>query len=248
LAEVIDLRQHGVSTRQILRNARTYCIAFALSDSVRRELSGAGADTTLVGGLADVCSTDRPPAHAGAPPVIDDEFARTTASQAFAWSDRRCKARFESGGVRIENRSADALCLMRYPSAELGSSVRIELKLSQLGSSPSGVVLLGFGRSGTSNRHYAVAVGADRRVQLCWNADGVCSPLSAQNGVQAVLPGASDDNSVAVEIHGQEIGVAVNGSSVLTYKADDVVTGRLSLGAGPATSLLLVHLRAQNIP
>ena len=106
LAEVIDLRQQGVSTRQILRNARQYCIAFALSDSVKQQLSVGGADSLLMGGLSDVCTTVRP-VRVAPPAIIDDDLAHTAASQAFAWGDRRCKARFESGGVRVENRTAE---------------------------------------------------------------------------------------------------------------------------------------------
>src|SRR3954454_13080735 len=68
LTEVIDLRQHGVSSRQILRSAREYCIAFSVDDSVRRQLTVAGADTLLVGGLSNVCSTVKPPEKPPPPP------------------------------------------------------------------------------------------------------------------------------------------------------------------------------------
>jgi len=62
LAEVIDLHQHGVSSRQILRSAQTYCIDFSMEDdSVRRQLTVAGSDTLLVGGLTNVCTTAKPP-------------------------------------------------------------------------------------------------------------------------------------------------------------------------------------------
>ena len=246
LAEVIDLRQQGVSTRQILRNARAYCISFAVNDSVKQELASAGrADTLLVGGLRDVCSTVRAPIRPSATAIVDDELAHTSASQAFAWGDRRCKARFESAGVRVENRSNDAVCMMRYPSPELNANVRIELTVSQLGTVPFGTVLLGFGRSGNSPNQYALSVGADRRVELCWSADRVCSPLVRRTGVEAVLPAASDENRIGVEIRGQEITLLVNGNRVTTYSADANVTGRISLGIGPGTSLLFVRLRAE---
>jgi hypothetical protein len=247
LAEVIDLRRNGVSSRQILRNAREYCIAFALSDSVRRELSVAGADTTLVGGLVDVCSTHRP-AKPAIPPLIDDVFARTTASQAFAWNDRRCKARFEAGGIRLENQSADALCMMRYPSAELSSSVRVELTVAQLGAVPTSVAMLGFGRSGNASNHYAVSVAANGRVELCWNADRLCSPLVQRNGVAALHLGPTDENQIAVEIRDREITVLVNGVATATYTADGPVVGRLSLGVGPRTSLVALRLHAVTLP
>jgi len=247
LAEVIDLRQQGVSTRQILRNARQYCIAFSLSDSVKQQLSVGGADSLLMGGLSDVCTTVRP-VRAAPPAIIDDDLAHTAASQAFAWGDRRCKARFESGGVRVENRTSDAICFMRYPSPELSAGVRIELTVSQLGAAPGGAVLLGFGRSGNSPNQYALTVGADRRVELCWNADRMCSPLVRKDGVEAVLLGANDENQLAVELRGQEIALIVNNTRVATYAADANVSGRISLGAGPGTSILLVRLKAQALP
>ena len=247
LAEVIDLRKNGVSTRQILRSAREYCISFVMSDSVRRELSVAGADTMLVGGLVDVCSTQRA-ARPALPPLIDDEFARTSASQAFAWSDRRCKARFDSSGVRLENTSSDAQCMMRYPSAELAANVRIELTVAQLGATPNGVALLGFGRSGNATNHYAVSIGADRRVELCWNADRVCSPLVRRATLPEVKLGPGDANQIAVEIRDRDILVFVNGVAVANYAADGPVTGRLSLGVGPRTSLVALRLRATTLP
>jgi hypothetical protein len=245
LAEVIDLRQHGVSTRQILRSAREYCIAFALTDSVRRELADSGADTLLVGGLGDACSTVRTAPRPTAVPLIDDEFAHTSATQAFAWGDRRCRAYFETGGVRVANTSSDVICSMRYPSVDLSSSVHLELTVSQLGSTRSGVVYLGFGRVGNSPNHYAVSVGSDRKVALCWNADRQCSPLVSKNAVEAVQAGGDDNNVIAVEVRGQQILVSVNGTPVASYIADNEVVGRVSLGVGPGTSVLLVRLRAQ---
>ena len=247
LAEVIDLRKNGVSSRQILRNAREYCISFSMNDSVRRELSVAGADTTLVGGLGDVCSTQRS-ARPALPPLIDDEFVRTSSSQAFAWSDRRCRARFDSSGIRLENASSDAQCLMRYPSAELAANVRIELTVAQLSASPGGTALLGFGRSGNTSNHYAVSVGADRRVDLCWNADRVCSPLVRPGVAAGVKLGPGEENQVAVEIRDHEISVFVNGAAIANYTADGPVTGRLSLGVGPRTSLVVRRLRATTLP
>jgi hypothetical protein len=247
LAEVIDLRKNGVSTRQILRNAREYCISFAMNDSARRELSVAGADTTLVGGLGDVCSTQRA-ARPAVPPLIDDEFVRTSSSQAFAWSDRRCRARFDSIGIRLENASSDAQCMMRYPSAELAANVRIELTIAQLGTSPAGMALLGFGRSGNTSNHYAVSIGADRRVDLCWNADRVCSPLVRPGLVSGVKLGPGEENQLAVEIRDREISVFVNGAAVASYTADGAVSGRLSLGVGPRSSLVVRRLRATALP
>lgn len=243
LVEVIDLRQHGVSSLQILRNAKEYCIAFALSDSVRHALTVAGADTLLVGGLSDVCTTARaikPPL----PPIINDEFATSSTSQGFTWNNPRCRARFESEGVRVENSGTDALCMVRYPSLDLPSSVQLDLEVAQLGATPGGSVILGFGRQERSGNYYSLVVGADHRVELCWNADRSCSPLVMLTRVGAVLTDPTAVNHITVEVHGQEIVLLVNGTTIGQYTADSEVTGRVLIGVGPQTNVQFVRLRA----
>jgi hypothetical protein len=247
LTEVIDLRQHGVSSRQILRSAREYCIAFSMDDSVRRQLSIAGADTLLVGGLSNVCTTVRPPEKPAAPPLIDDEFAQTSTSQGFTWSNPRCKARFENDGVRMDNTGTDALCMVRYPSPDVPTDVRLDLEVSQLGSTPRGSVLLGFGRQERSGNYYSISVSADQHVELCWNADKICNSLLKVANVAAVQRDAAVANHVIVEVRGQEITLLVNEKQVGQYVADTPVGGKLMVGVGPQTSLLLVRLRATAI-
>jgi hypothetical protein len=243
LAEVLDLRQHGVSSRQILRSAHEYCIAFALSDSVRRELTIAGADTMLVGGLRDVCTTareEKPPL----PPVIDDEFATSSTSQGFTWNNPRCRARFETEGVRVEDTATDALCMVRYPSLDLPQNVRLDFEVSGLGTTPGGSVILGFGRQERSGNYYSLVVGADRRVELCWNADRACSPLVTLTRVGAVQTEPTALNHISVEVRGQEISLLVNGTGIGQYTADNSVTGRVMIGVGPQTNVVFVRLRA----
>lgn len=243
LAEVIDLRQQGVSSRQILRNAKEYCIAFPLSDSVRHELNVAGADSQLVGGLNDVCTTVRvtlPPL----PPIIDDEFATSSTSEGFTWSSPRCRARFEAEGVRVENSGTDALCLVRYPSLDLPSRVQLNLEVGQLGSLPGGSVILGFGRQERSGNYYSLTVGSDHRVELCWNADRACSPLVTLTRVGAVLTDPSAVNHITVEIRNQEIALLVNGTTIGQYTADNEVTGRVMIGVGPQTVVQFIRLKA----
>ena len=244
LGEVIDLRQHGVSSRQILRSAREYCIAFSLDDSVRRQLTIAGADTLLVGGLSNVCSTVRPPEKPPAPPIVDDEFALSNTSQGFTWSNPRCKARFENEGVRMEDASADALCMVRYPSQDLPADVRLDLEISQLGLMQRGSVFLGLGRQDRSGNYYSVSVSADRKVELCWNAARACNSLFKSASVDAVQTDANSTNHVVVELRGQEISLLVNEKRVGQYTADAPVMGKLMVGVGPQTSLVLVRLRA----
>jgi hypothetical protein len=247
LAEVIDLRQHGVSSRQILRNAREYCIAFSLDDSVRHQLTVVGADTMLVGGLSNVCSTARAPERPPAAPLVDDEFAQSSTSQGFTWSNPRCKARFESEGVRMENTGSDALCMVRYPSHDMPADVRLDLEVAQLGLAQRGSVLLGFGRQDRSGNYYSLSVGADRVVELCWNADRSCNSLVKLTDVSAVLTDPNAVNHLSVELRGQEIAVMINDKRVGQYTADALIGGKLMVGVGPQTSLLLVRLRATPI-
>ena len=243
LAEVIDLRQHGVSSRQIVRNAKEYCIAFPLSDSVRHELTAVGADSLLVGGLNDACTTVRPP-KPSLPPIIDDQFATSSTSEGFTWSNPRCHARFEAEGVRVENSGTDALCMVRYPSLDLPSEVRLDLEVGQLASMPGGSVILGFGRQDRFGNYYSLTVGADRRVELCWNADPSCNSLVTLTRVGAVITDPNAVNHISVEIHNQEISLLVNGTTVGQYTADGEVTGRVMIGVGPQTAVEFIRLKA----
>lgn len=243
LAEVLDLHQHGVSSRQILRNAKEYCIAFPLSDSVRHELTVAGADSLLLGGLNEVCTTVKP-VQPPLPPIIDDQFATSSTSEGFMWTNRACRARFEVAGVRVENTGTDALCMVRYPSLDLPSQVEIDLEVSQLGANPAGAVILGFGRQERSGVYYSLTVGADHRVELCWYADRSCSPLVTLNRVAAVLAEPTAVNHITVGIRGPEITLSVNGTTVGQYTADSEVTGRVLIGVGPQTALEFVRLKA----
>jgi len=244
LAEVIDLRQHGVSSRQILRSATTYCIDFSMDDSVKQQLTVAGGDTLLLGGLSSVCSTAKPPEKPPLPPIIDDEFAQSNTSQGFTWSSPRCKARFESDGVRMENTAPDALCMVRYPSLDLPADVQLDLEVSQLGSTKNGSVILGFGRQDRSGKYYSLSVGANRAVELCWNSDRQCNSLVKLTDVAAVQTDVTAINHVSVEVRGQDIALLVNGKRVGQYTADALVGGRLMVGVGPQTSVLLIRLTA----
>jgi hypothetical protein len=244
LAEVIDLRQHGVSSRQILRNAKAYCIAFSMDDSVRRQLTVAGSDTLLLGGLSNVCTTAKPPEKPPAPPIIDDEFAQSNTSQGFTWSNPRCKARFENEGVRMENTATDAMCMVRYPSLDLPADVQLDLEIRELGSMKRGSVLLGFGRQDRSGKYYSLSVAADRSVELCWNSDRQCNSLVKLSDVASVQTDTGAVNHMTVEVRGQDIALIVNGKRVGQYTADALVGGSLRVGVGPQTSVVLVRLRA----
>jgi hypothetical protein len=244
LGEVLELRQQGVSSRQILRSAREYCIAFQLDDSIRHQLTIAGADTLLVGGLNDVCTQS----SASPPPIVQDEFGKSTTSQGFTWSDSRCKSTFENDGVRLENTASDAMCLVRYPSTDIPADVRVELEVTQLGSTKHGTLILGFGRQDRSNSYYSLSLSADHRLELCWNTDRQCNSLVKVADVGDLRGDAKSANRLAVEVRGKDIALLVNDARVARYTADTPVSGRLMIGVGPQTNLLLVRLRATRLP
>jgi hypothetical protein len=242
LAEVMDLREHGVSSLQILRDARQYCIAFSVDDSVRQQLTVAGADTLLIGGLGSVCTSVRVVEKPLAP-LIDDIFAESSTSQGFTWSNPRCRARFESDGVRMENTNTDVMCMVRYPSLDMPADVRVDLDILQLGTMRNGSVLLGFGRQDRSGNYYSLNVSADRHLELCWNSDRQCNSLVKVADVAALHADARGANRVSVEVRGSAIALLVNDERVAQYTADQPIGGRLMVGVGPQTSLLLVRLR-----
>jgi hypothetical protein len=87
-------------------------------------------------------------------------------------------------------------------------------------------------------------VGADHRVELCWNADRSCSPLVTLSRVGAVQTDSNAVNHLTVEVRGQEITLIVNGAIVGQYTADNEVTGRILIGVGPMTAVQFIRLRA----
>jgi hypothetical protein len=134
--------------------------------------------------------------------------------------------------------------MVRYPSLDLPSAVQLDLEVSQLGSTPGGSVILGFGRQERSGNYYSLSVGSDHRVELCWYADRACSPLVTLTRVGAVLSDAAAVNHITVEIRNQEIALLVNGTTIGQYTADREVTGRVLIGVGPQTTVQLIRLKA----
>jgi predicted nuclease with RNAse H fold len=72
----------------------------------------------------------------------------------------------------------------------------------------------------------------------------VCNSLVTFANVAAIETDPTAVNHVVVEVHGQEIALFVNDKRVGQFAADAAVAGKLILGVGPQTSLLLVRLRA----
>jgi hypothetical protein len=250
LAEVLELRTQGVSSRQILRNAREYCIAFAVTDSIERQLDAVGADSMLVAGLRSACSNRNALATAAADPsdvILDDDFRRGGGRAGLALNGRWCTARADSTGFRFENREHEAVCVIGYPSEPLGDNVRIELTVNRLGASKQGIIVLGFGRDPDASMQYSFSVTADQRVVLCRTEGSSCQRLVYEARVAAVRQGALDENRLAVEIHGRRLTLIVNDVTIGTYTANTRVTGELSLGVGPSTNLTVTRVHAHRL-
>jgi hypothetical protein len=255
LAEVLELRNQGVSSRQILRSAREYCIAFTVNDSIERQLGAAGADSALVTGLRTACSKatttparPTPTPSANSDIVLDDDFTRSTGRSGFTLNDRRCSSRLDSTGLRLEYKDREGVCVIGYHSAPLDDNVRIELSVSRLGAYRLGLVVLGFGRDpGVQGQQYSFSVTADRKVELCRADGGTCQRLIYKTGVSAVHGGASDDNVLAVEIRGRRMTLIVNDATIGSYTTNANISGGLSLGVGPGTSLTIKKLVARRL-
>jgi hypothetical protein len=248
LAEVIDLRSQGVSTRQILRSAEQFCISFAITDSVRDRLAAVGADSSLVNGLRVACANRELAVPARpADVLLDDDFSTTGRGGEFALRDRRCTARVGTAGLRLENHARDAVCVIGYPSGMLGDNVRIELSVSGLGASRAGLIVLGFGRDPDVVGQFSFSLTADRRVELCRSNGASCQRLVYRTSVPAVRAGTADDNLMAVEVRGRRITLLVNGETIETYMADRAVSGALSLGFGPNTNVDITRIVARRL-
>jgi hypothetical protein len=144
----------------------------------------------------------------------------------------------------MENTGTDALCLVRYPSHDMPADVRLDLDVAQLGATPHGSVVLGFGRQDRSGNYYSLSVSADRHVELCWNADRSCSSLVKVSDVAAIQTEANVVNHLSVEVRGQDISLLINDKRVGQYTADALVGGKLMVGVGPQSSIVFVRLRA----
>jgi hypothetical protein len=251
LAEVIELRTQGVSSRQILRTAQQYCISFTMNDSVRRQLDAAGADSTLVSGLRETCAhreVTSPPPATPSEFILNDDFRNGGGRGGFRLGDRRCSVRAETDALRLENTARDIVCVTGYPSEPLDDNVRIELTVNRLGASRQGLIVLGFGRDADLVGQYSFSVTADRRVELCHSDGGTCQRLIYRSGVSAIRTGAGDENRLAVEVRGRRIALFVNGQPIDSYTATRNVVGALSLGVGPGTNVNVTQVVAKRLP
>jgi hypothetical protein len=246
-AEVLELRRQGVSSRQILRSARAYCLAFTVNDSIERRLDAVGADPQLVTGLRGVCSLAAGSVVGRTDAIFDDDYTHGGGRGGISLNDRRCSARADGTGLWLENRARDAVCVTGYPADPIDGDVRIELTVHRLGAHKLGLIVLGFGRDLDTPTQYSFSVTADRRVELCRTEGGACQRLVYKGGVAAINTGSDDTNLIAVEIHGRRMALIVNEVTVATYTANKIVTGALSLGVGPGTTVAVSRVMARRL-
>lgn len=242
--DVVQLRQRGVSTHQILYYARTYCVAFVLTDSIERLLRAAGADGTLLEGLRVTCTTEAPLTRRTAGTLLDVEFASAHGLPGSNSSDGLCSATFETGGLRFDNWRRDAACLIDYPSDPIPAGVSLELTISGLAASYEQVAVLGFGHPSGLAIHYLLSIGRDQRVRLSWNSASSSRTLLDRyaSGIGATPSGR---DVVRVDVRGRQLRVVVDGKTVGIAEAPDDVSGGLMLGVGPRTKVLFEHLRVR---
>ena len=256
LTEVIGLHKQGVSARQILRNAETYCLGFVVNDSVYARLTAAGVDANLIKGLARSCSigTIAPPAAVAAvkapeaAALIDEHFAADSKLPAKG-NLRGCTMQREPRGIFASNRSREmGICVLGYRSELLPAQSKIELTVAGLGSTRTAVMVLVFGSKADELGAYSFSVTGDRRIELCQTAIGTCRRLAYQTGVAAIRLGRGEENRLQVETRGREIVLSINDIQVGRYVADADVAGSVALGIGPGTRVLLTRLVARSLP
>ena len=247
LDEIVEMQHKGVSTRQMLRSAQEYCIAFTLSDSTLRVLRAAGAEQQLIDGLRQACTTEAPLARMQPGMLLDVDFSKASALGEFTAEDGLCIARFARNGLSFENRRREGGCVIGYPSDPLEGPVRIELTLSDLGAQRPATVVLGFGREGDGWNHYTFSIDTYQRVELCLNIGDKCRRLVSRSRVTGILIQPSAKNQMAVEVRGKSVSLAVNGQQVGAYMADAPINGGLVIGVGAMTKVVFEKLKARSL-
>lgn len=243
LAEVVGLRRQGVSPQRILRSARDYCVSFALNDSARRELSAAGADSTLVGGLREVCRSAAPKQEAPSL-LVDEDFTGANAVEELIWDDASCTMHPDPEGLRLESTGRSGACVVGYPTGALRGDVRIDLQVTGLGAASQNIALLGFALQPETRGQLSLSITADKRVELCRVEATHCERLFYADRVLAMRSGRQETNQIAVEVRGRAVTIFVNDQAVGQYQADQDLSGGIAFGVGPGTRLLFGHLRA----
>lgn len=247
VAEVVELRRSGVSDRQILRNANSYCIAFAMNDSIAQTLRDAGAGAELIDGLRAVCVMSTPRPALGPGVLLDDEIATASGLGAFVAADGLCRANIEQGGLWMTNQRRRGGCVIEYPADSVGGAVRIELTVASLTGGNDAQVVLGFGRAGEAFDQYAFSVTLGGRVELCRATANDCRTLTSRTVRGLVRTGPEAENLLVVEVRQASIALYVNDERVGDYLPDQPIGGTIGLGVGPETRVLFRHLRVRTL-
>ncbi len=255
--EVVELRRRGVSTRQILRSAHQYCIAFPVTDSVARAIGVGTPDTALIAGLRESCTA--PVAQVELPPgvLVDDDFSSLSGLQPFTAADKLCTAEPSGGGLRVANRRTTVGCAIEYP-VDIGDAkneaVRIELAVAEVIGQRGAMAGLGFGKDPSSWNQYSFGLTSDGDVELCRSVGGRCQRLLFRRGPVPGRPRQSSDGFVhplattlAVEIRGRELALYVGDERVGVHSAPDVVAGSVSLGVGSRATAVFDRLRVLRV-
>ena len=133
-----------------------------------------------------------------------------------------------NGGYVIENRRTSGTCTSRYP-VDLPPHVRIETAVTKLGG-VHGSYWLAFGvpDSGSEGK-YTFEINNVGKYKLSRRVGGRWQTLIPWKTSEALLPGESVTNRLAVEIRGRSLTFFVNEREVNNYTAETEVNGRVSL-------------------
>lgn len=242
LTEVLDLYRRGVSSRQILRSAQLYCVAFAVNDSAERELLSVGADTVLLSGIRQSCVATSASVQLAPGVLADDNFTAMSGFRPFTAGDGLCVARPHPRGLRVENRRRGMGCAIGYP-LELGDeNVRVELTVVELQGKRGAMAALGFGKSSESWDQYSFGVTNEGLFELCMSVAGRCQQLLFQKRVAGIHSAGQSTIRLKVEIRGREMSFYIGDDRVGTYSAARAVVGSLSLGVGSSSTAVFSQL------
>jgi hypothetical protein len=241
LAEILDLRRRGVSSRQILRSAQEYCVAFAVDEAAERALVEAAGDTILVAGIRQSC------VQLASGVLLDDDFTVLSALGSFTAADRLCAARPDARGLRVENRRSVVGCAIGYPLQLGDTNVRIELTIVEVHGKRGAMAALGFGKDSVSWDQYSFGVTNEDVFELCIRVGDRCQRLLSHKRTVPIRADASPGTRIAVEIRGRELSLYIDGQRVGTHSVAKPVVGSISLGVGSRSTAIFNRLRVERL-
>lgn len=242
VAEVLELHGSGVSSERIARIAKQYCIAFPMGDSVGRVLGASGVDAALVTALRSACT--KVPRVRPADVLVEEDFTQLTR---FTAADGLCTGQSGAGGLALENRRPATGCAIPYPLDQHAGPIRLELTVSDLRGTGTGVVVLGFGKDSASWTQHTFAITSAGSIEVGETTNGRFRRVRLLNAVRAIRPGAAADNRLAVEIRGRRASLYVNDERVFAYEPEGRIAGGLSLGVGPRSAVRFRRLIVKRV-